>query len=305
MVRTAKLLPAAFLLLLFPLLLHAQNYMNVLNVRYYLQPNVALRDTGTGLSFSEYRIEAAIPITLSNGSVLGIKPQYKSIRLTTTDTSLRNLQIYSVKAPLFAFIKWGKTPWSTYVDISPKLNSDLRNIDLRHFQVGAMVVNYYEWKKDFFWQFGLFYNQDTYGPFFMPLAGIDWKIDEKNYVAALLPAYVIYERRLGQRVYAGVELELFGETYRHGRSNYEHSIISQLGDDKMTFLTEPRLFVDYYFAPHWVVYLKPGVRLFLKYEHYTEADEPIGDSEYPEGILTNGFYMELGLAMRFRYDEEE
>jgi hypothetical protein len=190
------------------------------------------------------------------------------------------------------------------VDVSPKLNSDFRNIGGRHFQIGGMILNYYKGKKDFYWQFGLFYNQDTYGPFFMPLLGFDWKIDERNYVAALLPTYICYERKLSPKFYAGFELELTGETYRLGESGYTNSFISQLGENKLTFLTEPRLFIDYYVSPHWVIYAKPGIRFFQKYEHYTRADARITDSQYTEGILKNNFYVELGVALRFRYDED-
>ena len=282
-----------------------QNYMNVLNLRYYIQPGITMKDTSVSMSAYEYRFEAAIPLELKNDNIVGLKPQFKSIALTGDDLSSKDLKIYSVKIPVFAFIKWGDSKWSTYIDISPKLNSDFRNISGRHFQIGAMTINYYERKKDFFWQFGIFYNQDTYGPFIMPLAGFDWKIDELNYINILLPAYAIYERRLATKLYTGFEIELSGETYRMGGSVYENSFISQLGEQKMTFLTEPRLFLDYYVAKHWVLYAKPGIRLFQKYEHYTEADERIHDSGYLEGILKNNFYIELGLAMRFRYDEAD
>jgi hypothetical protein len=168
-----------------------------------------------------------------------------------------------------------------------------------------MIINYFESKPGFFWQFGLYYNQDTYGPFFMPLAGFDCKINQKNYIAILVPAYFMYEHKFSTSVYAGFEMELFGETFRLGNSTYPYSFISQLGDKKMTFLTEPRLFLDYYFKENWVIYAKPGFRLFQKYEHFTEGDEVIEDSEFIQGVLRNSFYVEMGLAMRFRYDQEE
>jgi hypothetical protein len=262
-----------------------------------------MRDSSFEMAAGDFRVEATIPLELSNGNVLGIKPQYKSISLSGSDIPYSDLSIYSLKAPVFAYINWGASKWSTYIDISPKLNSDLENISGRHYQIGGMIIAYYARNKDFFWQFGFFYNQDTYGPFFMPLFGLDWRIDDRNYMAALLPAYVIYERKLHDKLYTGFELELTGETYRLGGSVYDNSFISQLGENKLTFLTEPRLFLDYYVSKHWVIYMKPGIRLFQKYEHYTEEDERITDSEYLEGILKNNFYIELGVALRFRYDE--
>lgn len=284
---------------------HAQNYMNILNLRHYIQPGITMQDSSYAMTLTEIRFESALPLELKSGNVFGIKPQFKSISLVGEEITLEDLKIYSIKLPVFAFIKWGDSKWSSYFDISPKLNTDFERVTGRHFQIGAMMIHYYEQKKDFYWQFGLFYNQDTYGPFFMPLFGIDWKIDERNYVAALLPAYVIYEYRLSQKVYTGFELELSGETYRLGGSVYENSFISQLGENKLTFLTEPRLFLDYYLTKNWVFYVKPGFRLFQKYEHYTKSDERITDSQYLEGVLKNNFYTEIGVALRVRYDEAE
>jgi hypothetical protein len=283
----------------------AQNYMNAFNARYFIQPGISLDDDTAILRLNEYRIEAMLPLfKLSNGSAFGIRPQFKSISLRSSDPAREDLHIYSVKLPVFGFIQWRESKWSSYVDVSPKLNSDFRNIGGRHFQIGGMILNYYQRKKDFYWQFGLFYNQDAYGPFFMPLVGLDWKLDDLNYIAVLLPTYMIYERKLSPKLYAGIEIELTGETYRLGGSGYTNSFISQVGENKLTFLTEPRLFIDYYISPHWVLYAKPGFRLFQKYEHFTRADVRIPDSEYVEGVLKNNFYVELGFAMRFRYDED-
>ncbi len=281
----------------------AQNYANIVNPRYYYIPQTSLTDTNQSVDIYEIRIQTTIPIELKNGNIIGIKPQYSSTSLKTDNPELKNLQLHSIKIPLFIYWKLGDSKWSSYVDVSPKLNSDFKNITGRHFQIGGMVIMYYEKRKDFVWQFGVFYNQDTYGPFVMPLVGL-YLVKEKSYFEALLPAYILYERKLSERFYAGFELELRGETFRLGDSQYENSFISQLGENKLTFLTEPRLYVDFYLTKHLVLYLKPGIRLFNKFEHFTEDDNIIENSEYIQGTLKNSFYTEIGLALRFRYDEE-
>ena len=284
---------------------HAQNYINVLNGRFYYLPSVQLKNNSTDISFKEYRIEGAIPVQLRGGSTLGIKPQYKTFTLSGNSNSLRDLTLYSFKLPLFGYLKFKDSKWSAYIELSPKLNSDLKNIDIRHFQIGSTVLAYYEKKKDFYWQLGIYYNEDTYGPFIIPMLGVDWKIDEKNYLAVLLPAYMIYERKLNDKFYTGFEMELTGETYRLGNTAYKDSYISQFGENKLTFLTEPRLFLDYYVAPHLVLYIKPGMRLFQKYEQFDDTnDKLLKNPEYIQGQLKSSFYTEFGIAYRFRYDEE-
>jgi hypothetical protein len=285
-------------------LLWSQNYMNLLNLRYYYLPSSQINSTHEELSFSEFRIETILPYQMKNGNVIGIKPQYKSFSLAGDTSSLKDLKLHSIKMPLFVIYKFKNPKWSMYFDISPKLNSDFENVSGTHFQIGGTALGYYEQKDKFFWQFGVYYNQDTYGAFIMPLLGLDWKIDEKNYLALLLPCYAIFEHKLSKKLYSGIELELTGETYRMGGSVYKNSFYSQLGEDKMTFLTEPRLFIDYYLTKHIVLYVKPGMRLFQKYEHFTEDDKLISNSDFIQGQLKDAFYIEFGLAMRYRYDEE-
>jgi hypothetical protein len=300
-----KLLSAfLFTLCLFSnVIIYSQNYLDIVNARYYYLPPIQMVDSSQRNTFYELRFETTLPIELHNGNIIGFKPRYSSYTLNTNIDGLKDLRLHTVKLPFFIYWKFANSRWSIYADISPKLNSDFRNISGRHFQIGGMVITYFEKKENFAWQFGLVYNQDTYGPFFMPLLGFSLK-KGKNYFEALLPAFIIYERRLGSKFYTGFELELRGETFRLGDSQFKDSFISQLGENKLTFLTEPKLFVDYYLAEHLVLFIKPGFRLFQKWEHYTEEDERIEDPEYIQGTLKNSFYLEMGMALRFRYDEE-
>jgi hypothetical protein len=52
-----------------------------------------------------------------------------------------------------------------------------------------------------------------------------------------------------------------------------------------------------------VFYVKPGWRFFQKYEQYDTHDKRIENSDYVQGQLKNCFYIESGIAYRFRYDE--
>lgn len=175
-----SLLPILILSSLIPFTaLYAQNFLNVLNVRYYLQPGVSMQDSGSLGGFQEFRIETALPYETEKGNTFGLKPQYKQIHLQSDDSSREDLKLYTLKMPVFAFVKWNNK-WSTYLEISPKLNSDMKDVEANHYQIGALNVNYLKWKEDFYWQFGFVYNQDTYGPFFMPLLGVDWKMDDRN-----------------------------------------------------------------------------------------------------------------------------
>jgi len=268
-------------------------------------PENTIKTTDKDVNIKDYRIESALPKTLKDSNIIGIKIQYKSITISSDNADLKELNLHSLKLPIFMVIKYKNRKWSSYFEVAPKLNSDFNDITLRHFQIGGTVLFFYEKKPGFLWQFGVFYNQDTYGPFFMPLLGFDWKISEKSDCSVLLPAYMIFEQKISKKLYTGFEMEITGETYRlGGSSEYPNSFISQLGANKLMFLAEPRLFLDFYLAKHLVFYIKPGFRLFQKYEHFTEDDHIITNSKYVQGKFKNSFYAEAGIALRFRYDEK-
>ncbi len=296
-------------------LVHGQNYLNVANLKYYYMPPTTVDGYTEPTNFNEFRADFALPYEFDNKDILGLKVNYKSVYLASNIDSLMDLKIYSFKLPIFGIYNFkNNDTWSMYAEISPKLNSDLKNISLSHFQIGGMVLFFKEKKKDLYWQFGIFYNQDTYGPFIMPLFGLDYKINEKNYLGVLAPAYFIYERKLSDKLYVGLEAELTGETFRLGEfqsKKLKDSYISQFGEDHFTFLVEPRLFIDFYISENMVAYLKPGVRMFHKYEHFlneTDLDDNGYDdyagNYYMQGQLKDNFYLELGLAYRFRYDAQ-
>jgi hypothetical protein len=288
--------------------LQAQNYLNILNARYYYLPDNKTNVMEDNVSLREYRLESVFPYTLKDSNIIGIKILYKSLKLSSDNPDYKDLNLHTIKLPFFTFLKFKNPKWSTYLEISPKLNSDFVNITFKHFQIGATVLFFKEKKPGFTWQFGAYYNQDTYGPFFMPLAGFNWKISDKSFCSLLLPAYINFEQKISKKLYTGFEMEMTGETFRLGGSKYKDSYISQLGESKLTFLAEPRLFLDVYLTKHLVFYIKPGFRLFQKYEHFTNEDKLViktySKSEYVEGKFNDSFYTEAGIAMRFRYDEK-
>jgi hypothetical protein len=292
-----------FLVLWFTLMFESaftQNYLNVVNFTYFYLPVATLNSED--VRYRDYSIETALPYTYKNGNVVGIKPQYESISLMEEHTAKKTLHLQSLELPIFSVIKYKNPKWSSYFEIATNLNSDFKNIELNHFQIEGTILFFYEKKKDLTWQFGVYYNQETFGPYPMILLGVDWKINTKNYLALLLPAYLIYERKLNQKFYTGFEVELSGETYRLGAAE-DNSYISQFGQNRLSFVTEPRLFLDYYIAKHLVFYVKPGMRFLQKFEQYTSDNKRVRSSDYVQGQLKDCFYIETGIALRFRYDE--
>lgn len=284
--------------------LNAQNYVDIMNLRYnYIPVNCLKEDENSDLTFTNYNIDFALPLEQKNKDVFITGAGFDKFKASTTETDQGSLNLTSVKLFLGYLHAWKNSRWTSYLEFTPKLNSDLKKIGSNHFQFGGIFLNYYQKSDNFNFQLGLFYNGETYGPFIVPLLGFEWNSGDRTFLSLLLPALMFYEYKLSKRIYLGAEIELTGETYRLGNSIYANSFISNFGENKLTFLVKTRLFADFYIAKNLVLYAKPGFRLFQKYQQFTVDDKLMESPDRISGNLKNSFYIETGMAFRIRFDE--
>jgi hypothetical protein len=280
----------------------SQNYIDILNLRYNYFPEAELNSEKVNVQ--EYYAGLTLPLYTKGEDMAGIGMQYGYFSIDNDNVALKDLQLHTIKLRMLAYKTLANPKWSVYAELIPKLNSDLKNVSSSHFQIGGIALMNLKKGDDYFWHFGLFFNMETFGPFPLPLIGFDKKLSEKCYINVLLPPVITFEYKLNKHFYSGAEVELVGETYRLGGSDFEDSFISQFGESKLYFLIKTRLFIDYYITKNLVFYLKPGFRFLRKYEHYSEDDELIMNSDYLSGELKQGFYLETGIALRVRFEDE-
>lgn len=72
---------------------------------------------------------------------------------------------------------------------APRLMSDLKNIDGNSFQFGGLFMYEKKFRETLSMSFGLMYNQELFGPYFVPLINLNWQLSEKWRIAGLLPIY--------------------------------------------------------------------------------------------------------------------
>ncbi len=280
----------------------SQNFLDILNLRYNYLPQAELNNDNVNLQ--EYYAGLTLPLYTKGEDMAGVGIQYGYFGIENDDPVLKSLQLHSFKLRVLGYKTLANPKWSVYAELIPKLNSDLKNISSSHFQIGGIALLNLKKNEHFFWHFGLFFNMETFGPFPLPLVGFDKKLSDNCYINILLPPVIYFEYKLNKNLYSGAEVELVGETYRLGNSNFDDSFISQFGESKFYFLMKTRLFIDYYLTQNLVLYVKPGYRFFRKYDHYNKEDEIITDSDYLTGELKEGFYLETGIAMRVRFENE-
>jgi hypothetical protein len=81
---------------------------------------------------------------------------------------------------------------------APRLMSDLKSIDGKSFQFGGVFMYEKKFRETLSMSFGLMYNQELFGPYFVPLINLKWQPSEKWRLAGLLPidfkiSYIVNE----------------------------------------------------------------------------------------------------------------
>ena len=185
--------------------------------------------------------------------------------------------------------------------VIPRIRSDLREDPwIDHVQLGGVLLFIYDKREDLKFKFGLYYNSEFYGNFFMPLYGLDWKINEKLNLFGVLPGSMNLERKLGKKFYAGLKYQSLSATYRF-TSPLSGNYYVREGHPSWGHM-QVKGYLNYYVAKRIVVYTEFGHTFGRRFDLYKGDDvapHPVF-RRYQDGILFN-----VGMAYRVRLDDEE
>lgn len=151
--------------------------------------------------------------------------------------------------------------------LAPRFMSDFKNVDIDHFQMGALALYEKRFREGLKMGFGAMYNQEFFGPYFVPLVNLDWQISNKWSIVGLFPIYGKIKYQVNERLSTG--LSHFGliTTYRLGSQEYEGDYMERKSIDESLF-ARYRLFGDIYIEG------RVGYALGRSYAQY-EADQKV------------------------------
>lgn len=185
--------------------------------------------------------------------------------------------------------------WNVTAILMPKITSDLIDpVNKFDYQYGGTLLFQYKPKANIRYKFGSFYNTEPFGNFFVPLLGVDWQINEKNWVYGNLPLNMRFEHRFADKLYAGAGVRIYGRSYRissQGNHDYLWNQENQL-----------KLFADYYITPSMVVYAEAGRSIGYGLRRFKDGlpreNEILTNPLYEP--VKDGFFLNAGFAFRVR-----
>jgi hypothetical protein len=164
-------------------------------------------------------------------------------------------------------------------------------------QYGGAIIISCQKNEKLTYKYGLYFNREFFGNFFMPLAGIDWRINAKNNLFGVLPGNMTYEHKVSSLFY-------YGATFRAVTNSYKLPVFDPCSSDssmqKYMRIDDNQLavFIDCYLAKHVVINMEAGHSLFRKMSMGMKGDT----TPLSKTILTSqdNLFVKAALAYRLR-----
>ena len=125
--------------------------------------------------------------------------------------------------------------------IAPRLMSDFKNLDGNSFQLGAVVSYEKAYSGDFSLGFGGMYNQEFFGPYFVPLILLNWQASDKWFIEGMLPVTAKVHYRVNEGLDVGFNHFGLITTYYLGHEDYAGDYMERQSIDLSLFARQ-RLF---------------------------------------------------------------
>lgn len=200
-------------LLLSPLSIAAQNYVDIAKLHFADTPVNQFDSATSGSRVQEFGLDFLYPLKLKNGNAIltGFYAENISTQTSPENSNLTSVGTVLLKAGMN--IKYSDKISVTYM-LLPKISSDFKDIGIKDLQLGAVAILKYKKSANFTYQAGLYYNGELFGPFFVPILGFYYLSPSKKFEANVkIPVSVDMNYTFMSNVRAGLNFNAFVRSF--------------------------------------------------------------------------------------------
>ncbi|HET9825285.1 MAG TPA: hypothetical protein VFP87_08125 [Chitinophagaceae bacterium] len=275
--------------------LPAQPYIDIARFNYSYSPEWELGKKENALESHFFNINVTLPLELKKGGdAFVINPFFEHNQGEVSGNDFHAVS----QGLLVGFLKKEVFPdWNIMSSFILRRNKQAEKHVPDEWQYGGLILA--TWKKDqsASLKFGIYYNKEFFGNYFMPLLGIDWRINEKNNLFGVLPGNMWYEHKVNKKFFYGSAFRALTNSYRLetidpcasgdcSAKNYLRVDDNQLG-----------LFADWYFTKRLVVTGESGYTIFRRYRYGFKGD----DVHIKINYKNDNFYFRASVSYRVRF----
>ena len=211
-----------------------------------------------------------IPKKFKNENVFLFRINTEQLTVNRYDALQSKYQFYSLSAPIGVQLFSKNKQWKYVGIVIPKINSDFKDDLHNDFQLGGIALVSKIFNPHLEIKAGLYYNKEFFGNFFLPLAGIDWKINERYRMYGTLPSNFRFEIKLSSKWSAGIGFRAFTRSFRLSQ-NYNNNFV-RINENQLKLYAEGFIFKNVALTVD--VYQSISYRLMQKDNINTTLDVP-------------------------------
>ena len=215
-------------------------------------------------------VNAKAPVVLSEKLIWYTNLTYsinelKSLETTATPSAAYRMQGIIVQTGLVIQLN-EKT--SIQALVAPRVLGEKLNVNNQTFQLGGIAMLERVRSEKLTMRFGVLYNQDKFGPFFVPLIYTDWKFGNGFFMKGLWPIYGKIGKQINPKLQMGIS---------------EFALITSYSLNQQaptTYLERSSIdlayFVRYQVVGNWHIEPRVGITMSRGYEQYSNNDKLAG-----------------------------
>jgi hypothetical protein len=276
-----------------------QGYVEGVNISYEHMPMKIETPSGDQkFTGSNLKITTSIPIFLTpnKSKYLIIGGNLEAFNFSGTHPDFEVKRVYSI-SPTLGYSTMVSKNFNLTALLTPTMNSDYKDVKSSDIKFGAIVRGSWKVSDKLTWRGIVGSRRQFYGPQYVALVGMDWKVNEKWQIFGDIPHSLTASYAVNQKVNTGFNLFVQNSTYRlnnHDRY-FEYNTVN------------PGLFVERYLSSKWAVRATAAYTLIRNMEIYNKNDKAkafidfaeLGDRKDPiNPEVSPGLAFKIGLSYR-------
>lgn len=258
---------SVFILLFSTKILYAQNYVDILKINGNLTSLNNFDSSTASTNIKELGADLTYPIKINDSNTVLTGLIYEQIQTKLFEN--QNEKIFSSICLKAGLNKKFSEAWSGTFVLLPKIASDFGSLGAKDFQLGAIALMKYRKSDNLNYKFGLYYNSELFGPFFVPMFGLYYlSPDKKLETNLMLPLQADVNYKLISLINIGFNFN--GQIRSYHLSNitpvYNSSYVSKSTNEFYTYL-------KFNFGKSLSLHTKAGHSLARRYRVYDENDK--------------------------------
>ena len=273
---------------------YSQPYLDIVKLNYTYSPMNGINEKKSPLQSNFFTADVTLPIELKKGGdAIIVNPFFTN---NTGEVSSTDFHVTS-KALLVGFLKKDIFPnWNLLSSFIVRRNTEVDIQTKDNWQYGGIILTTWKKNEDLSFKFGMYYNREFFGNYFMPLVGLDWKMDAKNNLFGVLPGYMIFEHKVVSKFYYGFAFRAFTNSYREDTRDPCYS--GDCGGKSYLRIDDNPLgiYADTYLSKKIVLSAETGYTILRRYRYGFKGEDVHTKTDYK----SDNFYFKASLAYRLR-----